>query len=80
MCVNFFSHNHKTKGRISHFTSTLTVTPCENNACSVLASQGYLHTSNVCMSPRECDQLGAKDAEVEKALLSCDVTIKVLVK
>ncbi len=34
----------------------------------------------VCVSPHAHDQLNTKDADMEKALLSYDITIKVLVR
>ncbi len=63
-----------------HFTSTLVVTSQESNACSVFTLQGCLHVTCVRLGPWPRDHLNAKDAGIEKALLSCDVTTKVLVK
>ncbi len=60
-----------------HFITILVVTSHENNACSVFALEACLHTTRVRM---DVDPLKAKDADMEKALLSHDVTTKVLVK
>ena len=63
------------------FTSILVVMSHESNANCVFASQGCLRATCVCVSPRHLDQLNAKDADMEKALLSCDISTNlVLVK
>ncbi len=54
---------------------------CQSTACTVFVSQACLtHTTRNRVGPRLCDQMNAKGAGVEKTLLSCDVTAKVLVK
>ncbi len=49
----------------------------ESNACFVFASQVCLRVTIVRAG---VDQLNSKDADTEKAFLSCNVTTKVLVK
>ena len=60
-----------------YFTSILVVTSHENNTCSLFASQTCLPCTHV-IQGGQFDLLNAKDADTEKALLSCDVTTKVL--
>ena len=52
----------------------------QNNAYSVYVLQVRLSATHVHMGPDPCTQLNAKYADIEKALLSGDVTTKVLVK
>ncbi len=51
-------------------------TSSESNACSVFVSC----PTHFRMSPHLCDQLDAKDEDIEKALISCDVTTKAQMK
>ena len=60
------------------FVVTLVVTSQESNACS--ASPVCLYDTHVCRGPSSCYHVNVKDADMEKVLLSSDVTTKVLVK
>ena len=46
----------------------------ESNACSVFVLQAYLRAFRVHVSPCAREWLNEKDANMEKALLSCDIT------
>ena len=61
-----------------YFISRLLVTSHESNTCSVIALQTCLHATPDHMGPLLHDQLNAKNADIEKALLSSSykVTIK----
>ncbi len=48
-----------------HFTTTLVVTLCDSNACSVLVLQLCLRTTQVCVGPHLREQMNAKDADME---------------
>ncbi len=52
----------------------------ESNAWSLFVSQECLHPSFVCVGPRQYNLLNTKDADMDKALLSLDITTKVLIK
>ena len=64
---------------IWQFTSILVVTSNKVTACSVFALQARLQVAHVNMAPLLRDQLNAKDADMEQALLLCYIVTKVLV-
>ena len=66
--------------RMLHFTNTYIVTSHKNNAYFAFALQVFLHASHVHIDPNPHGQLNSKDIDMEKALLSYDVTSEVLVK
>ncbi len=65
---------------IRHFTSTLVVMSHKINACFVYVSQAYFFNVCVSMTLSLRDQWNAKNADMEQALLLCNITTKVLVK
>ena len=58
------------------FTTTLVVMSVESNACSVFVSQVCLRTTYIRVGP--CDQLNAKDIDMEKALLSYESASEIM--
>ena len=61
--------------------STLVVTSHESNlTLAQCLLRKCVFALPVCMGPHPHNQLNAKDTDVEKALLSFDITTKVLVK
>ena len=65
---------------ILYFTSTSLVTSHESNARFVFVLQACFHPIHLCVGPHPSNPLNPKGANKEKALLSCDVSTKVLVK
>ncbi len=65
---------------MQNFTSTLVVMSHKINACSMSASQANLCAAGVSMAPCKCNQLNAKDTDMEQALLSRYITTKLMVK
>ncbi len=62
-----------------YFTSTFVVTAHDSNVCSVFVLQACL-CATCSYGFTSCDLTDTKDADTDKALLSCDVNTKVLVK
>ena len=61
------------------FTSSLIVMSHESNTFMFVLHK-CLHATCICVDQGTRDQLNTTDVDMEKALLSCDVTTKVLVK
>ncbi len=59
-----------------NFTTILVATSCKSDAFSVFVLQACLRATCVCVGPSLHDQLNAKDTDMEKVLLSCDITTK----
>ena len=57
-----------------HFTTTVVVMSHESNTCSVFVLQASPQATCIQVGPRSCHQPDAKEADMEKPLLSCDVT------
>ena len=63
-----------------HFTPISAVKSHECNVCRVFVSQERLCVIHVCMAPHMYDWLNTEDADMEKELVSCDVTTEVWMK
>ena len=73
MCAWQFTNTIKDYYVNYDFTTTLIVISHESNA--IFALQACLQATCVHTGWHICDQLDAKDADMEKVLLLCDVTI-----